>query len=84
MESTSRLLGGQQSPDMGLMAIKAAAELDFTTVSRGPAVLSVTISFLILTWVFVLTRLYVRLSMTKAAGHDDWLLVVAQVYFSLS
>jgi hypothetical protein len=47
--------------------------------SRGSEVEAVAIGFLVLTWVFVLLRCYVRVFMTKGFGPDDWLAFASQV-----
>lgn len=47
--------------------------------NRGPEVEAVAILFLILAWVFVALRCYVRIFMIKSFGTDDWLAVFALV-----
>ncbi|TVY81540.1 hypothetical protein LSUE1_G001882 [Lachnellula suecica] len=51
--------------------------------NRGPQVEAVAILFLILSWVFVGLRCYVRGKMTKNFGMDDWLAVCALILFTL-
>jgi len=47
--------------------------------NRGPEVEVVAILFLILTWISVSLRCYVRALMMKSFGMDDWLAIVALV-----
>jgi len=46
---------------------------------RGPQVAAVAILFLILSWIAVSLRCYVRICMIKNFGADDWLAVGALV-----
>lgn len=41
--------------------------------NRGPQMLGVTASFLVLMWVTVMARCYVRIKIIKAFAMDDWL-----------
>jgi len=41
----------------------------------------VGVSFIILTWIFVLARMYVRTRVLKAVGKDDYTLLLAMVSF---
>lgn len=47
--------------------------------NRSSGVFGVAVSFLVLTWIVVPLRIYVRAVITKSFGLDDWLLVVTQV-----
>jgi hypothetical protein len=47
--------------------------------NRGPALVAVWSVFLVLTWLFVGLRMYVRVYMSKSWGLDDALLVYALV-----
>ena len=47
--------------------------------SRGLLIASIGILFLVLTWVAVSLRCYVRIFMIKSFGLDDWLSVAALV-----
>ncbi|OTB01368.1 hypothetical protein M426DRAFT_14531 [Hypoxylon sp. CI-4A] len=49
---------------------------------RSSGVFAVALTFLILTWILVPLRVYVRTVMTKSFGMDDWLMVVTQVFFT--
>lgn len=49
---------------------------------RGPQVAGVAILFLILSWIFVSLRCYVRAVMIKNFGTDDWFAVASLVGFS--
>jgi hypothetical protein len=46
---------------------------------RGPDIKAVAILFLILTWISVSLRCYVRIFMTKLFRVDDWLAVATLV-----
>lgn len=46
---------------------------------RGSGVFAVAVTFLVLTWIMVPLRVYVRAIMTRSFGLDDWLLVITQV-----
>lgn len=48
---------------------------------RGPQVAAVAILFLILSWIFVSLRCYVRAIMMKNFGTDDWLAVATLVRY---
>jgi len=50
--------------------------------NRGPLIAAVGILFLVLTWVAVSLRCYVRIFMIKSFGLDDWLSVAALVRLS--
>jgi len=43
--------------------------------NRGPEMLGVTVSFLVLMWVTVSARCYVRIKIINAFAVDDWLAV---------
>lgn len=47
--------------------------------NRGPQVEGVAILFLILSWIFVAMRVYVRAVLMKGFGTDDWLAIAALV-----
>jgi hypothetical protein len=47
--------------------------------NRGPQVEAVAITFLILSWIAVSLRCYVKLFMTKLFRIDDWLAVISLV-----
>jgi len=47
--------------------------------NRGPQVEAVAITFLILSWIAVGVRCYVKLFMTKLFRIDDWLAVISLV-----
>ncbi|KAF6815821.1 integral membrane family protein [Colletotrichum sojae] len=59
------------------------AEVDLTE-SNGGALVITAITFLILSWLSVALRCYVRAFMTKGFQADDWLMLVAQAVFTLS
>ena len=46
---------------------------------RGHEILAVAIPFLVLSWVTVGLRVYVRAGMLKSFGMDDWAMVVTLV-----
>lgn len=46
---------------------------------NGDALLVTVLVFLVLTWVSVALRTYVRAILTKSFQYDDWLMLVAQV-----
>lgn len=50
---------------------------------RGPELLAVVLLFLILSWLTVLTRCWVRIRMVKAFAIDDWLLVTTLGLFTI-
>ncbi|KAI1843773.1 hypothetical protein JX266_010032 [Neoarthrinium moseri] len=49
---------------------------------RSGSVFAVAVTFMVLTWIMVPLRVYVRAIMTKSFGLDDWLLVITQVLFT--
>lgn len=51
--------------------------------NRGPEVETVIISFLVLSWVTVLARCWVRIRMIKAFAWDDWLTVLTLQIFTI-
>ncbi|KAI9740908.1 MAG: hypothetical protein M1818_004514 [Claussenomyces sp. TS43310] len=52
--------------------------------NRGPQLVGVSAGFLALTWLVVMMRCYVRLSLTNAGFRaDDWCMVVSVVIFTL-
>lgn len=57
-------------------------EVDFAIRNRGPAVLAVDSVGLVLAFITVLLRGYVRIFMLKAFGWDDWLMAAAMVTFA--
>lgn len=46
---------------------------------NGSALVITSVTFLVLTWLSVLLRTYVRGFLTKSFQLDDWLMLVAQV-----
>jgi hypothetical protein len=50
---------------------------------RGPEFLIIVIVFLVLSWLTVLARCYVRIFMIKAFAVDDWLILVTLGFFSI-
>ncbi|KAM0324184.1 hypothetical protein ACHAQA_008378 [Verticillium albo-atrum] len=51
---------------------------------HGGALVATAIVFLILSWISVILRTYVRAILTKAYQADDWLMLVAQAIFTIS
>jgi hypothetical protein len=51
--------------------------------NRGPEMEIVIISFLVLSWVTVLARCWVRIRMIKAFALDDWLTVLTLQLFTI-
>jgi hypothetical protein len=49
---------------------------------RAPLIAAVGILFLVLTWVAVSLRCYIKIFLTKPFGLDDWLSVAALVRLS--
>ncbi|KAK6069874.1 hypothetical protein SCUP234_10453 [Seiridium cupressi] len=49
---------------------------------RSGHVFAVAVTFMVLTWIVVPLRVYVRAVMTKSFGLDDWLLVITQALFT--
>ncbi|CAE7208356.1 hypothetical protein PTNB73_07608 [Pyrenophora teres f. teres] len=49
--------------------------------NRGPELLAVNIAFVTTAILACLLRCYVRIFMVKAFGRDDWLMVIATVFF---
>ena len=47
------------------------------------AVLAVAVTFAILTWVTIALRVWVRTSIIKARGRDDWTMMITQLFFSI-
>lgn len=58
------------------------AEVDLSE-SNGGALVVTSITLLVVTWLSVVLRCYVRAFMTKGFQIDDWLMVVAQASFPL-
>ncbi|KAG7123390.1 hypothetical protein HYQ45_013879 [Verticillium longisporum] len=54
------------------------------TEDQGGALVATAITFLVLSWVSVILRTYVRAILTKAYQADDWLMLVAQLIFTAS
>jgi hypothetical protein len=50
---------------------------------RGPELLGVIITFLVLSWITVLARCYVRAVMIKAFALDDWLILLTLGFFTV-
>jgi hypothetical protein len=50
---------------------------------RGTEMLGVVILFLVLSWLTVLARCYVRIFMIKAFAVDDWLILITLGLFSV-
>lgn len=48
---------------------------------KGPELFGVAVAFLILSWIAVTLRVYVRVWMLKSFGLDDYLIVASQVGF---
>jgi hypothetical protein len=46
---------------------------------RGPKMAAVSIAFVVIAWLFVSMRIYVRGWMIKALGMDDWLMITTLV-----
>ncbi|GJC88176.1 hypothetical protein ColLi_11014 [Colletotrichum liriopes] len=59
------------------------AEVDLSE-SNGGALVATATTFLVLSWLSVVLRCYVRAFMTKGFQIDDWFMVAAQVVFTLS
>ncbi|KAM0272182.1 hypothetical protein ACHAQH_008832 [Verticillium albo-atrum] len=59
------------------------AEVDLAE-DHGGVLVATAISFLILSWISVILRTYVRAILTKAYQADDWLMLVAQLIFTVS
>ncbi|KAL6703831.1 hypothetical protein ACN47E_009050 [Coniothyrium glycines] len=49
---------------------------------RSGQVLAIAITFLVLTWITVLLRCYVRIVMVKGFGIDDWTMIVTLLFFT--
>lgn len=53
--------------------------MDSSQDNRGPELVAIMATFLVLTWVSVVLRCFVRIQITKAFEADDWLMVTSQV-----
>lgn len=51
--------------------------------SRGPALLAVAVAFLVLTWVTVSLRFYVRIFVSHSTGGDDWIMLIALMLYTI-
>ncbi|KAH6886810.1 hypothetical protein B0T10DRAFT_490369 [Thelonectria olida] len=51
--------------------------------NRGPQLLGVNVFFLVVSLISISLRCYSRIGLVKAFGLDDWLMVVAAVFFTL-
>ncbi|OCK77317.1 hypothetical protein K432DRAFT_249536, partial [Lepidopterella palustris CBS 459.81] len=49
---------------------------------RGPQVVAVMATLLVLSWITILLRCYVRTQISKSFGLDDWLAVAALAFFT--
>lgn len=54
------------------------ADLDLSEYN-GASLVATSVTFLALSWISVLLRIYVRAFMTKCFQLDDWFMVVGQV-----
>jgi len=61
-----------------------AAIIGDPTENNGGALVGTAVSFLVLTYISVALRTYVRAILTKSFQADDWLMLVAQFVFTLS
>jgi hypothetical protein len=52
----------------------------YVGVTRGAQVTGVAVASLSLTWISMMLRFYVRLSILKFFGREDWLTVGAMVF----
>ncbi|KAL2114554.1 hypothetical protein VUR80DRAFT_4537 [Thermomyces stellatus] len=59
------------------------ADLDLSEYN-GASLVATSVTFLALSWISVLLRIYVRAFMTKCFQLDDWFMVVGQIVFTLS
>jgi hypothetical protein len=57
----------------------AAQDPTVSTETNGAALIATSIVFLVLSWLSVFLRTYVRAIMLKGFQMDDWLMLVAQV-----
>ena len=55
-----------------------------STDYNGYQLVAVAITFLTLTYISLALRCFVRIKITRAFAADDWLMLVAQVIFTLS
>jgi hypothetical protein len=60
------------------MASEDTSNADSTDYNGGPLV-ATAIAFLVLTWLSVVLRTYVRVILLKSYRADDWFMLVAQV-----
>lgn len=44
----------------------------------------ISIVFLILTWIAVVLRIYVRTRLIRAFGGDDWSILIAQAFYTIT
>ena len=68
------------NPVYHLMATSMAGSNEY----NGEQLVVVAVAFLALTYLSVILRCFVRISITKAFAADDWLILAAQVRLSLS
>jgi Fungal rhodopsin domain len=57
---------------------------DSLTEYNGYQLVAVVITFLVLTYISVGLRCFVRIRITRAFAIDDWLMLVAQLIFTIS
>ncbi|KAI1847206.1 hypothetical protein JX265_011882 [Neoarthrinium moseri] len=62
----------------------SAQDPTVSTENNGGALVGTSIAFLILTWLSVFLRTYVRAFMLKGFQADDWLMLVAQANYTIS
>ncbi|KAM0813635.1 hypothetical protein AB5N19_13633 [Seiridium cardinale] len=62
----------------------AAQDPNVSTESKGGALVGTAAAFLALTWLSVFLRTYVRAVMLKGFRADDWLMLVAQINYTVS
>ncbi|KAK6075653.1 integral membrane family protein [Seiridium cupressi] len=62
----------------------AAQDPNVSTESKGGALVGTAAAFLALSWLSVFLRTYVRAVMLKGFRADDWLMLVAQINYTVS
>ncbi|KAI0123026.1 hypothetical protein BJ170DRAFT_122831 [Xylariales sp. AK1849] len=61
----------------------AAQDPNASTEYNGAALVGTSITFIILTWLCVSLRIYVRAVMLRSIQLDDWLMILSQVVFTI-
>jgi hypothetical protein len=81
-------LAGPRPPDADGLGVQfeeiSRRALGYGVNPRGTQLFAVMLTFVVVAWVFIGLRLYVRIIMIKKMAIDDWLMIFSVVRLSLS